>query len=390
VSVLRRGRERREITVPEALQRAGITRSNRQSLDVTYNEAATLSAVWASVSLYARTISSLPVAVGREQDGQFVAMTNKPQLFAAPSVGQSWLDWCHAAVWSLVMAGNVYGFVSEADSNGLPRRIDLLDPMSVSWMQGSDKRWVLRVEGQQYRRWPLGPIWHVPMHTVAGYPFGLNPIAHFRTMIAGGIKAEEFAARFFADSAIPPAVLAPERDPGEEGAKKLKAAFMSAMSGNREPVVLPQSVKYERISVDPEDSQFLESQRFTVEQVARVFGLAPEMIGGASSGSSVTYANREQRMADFLALSLGPLLAKLEQALSELLPRPQFVKFRTGGLLRADLQGRYTSYLTAAQVSQAMGRPLLTVDEMRALEDLAPLDDDEDDAELPDVAPADD
>lgn len=377
MSLLRRPRgvEARDFSVPDYLRQ--FRSRTPGALDVGYTEAQTLAAVWSSVSLYARTISTLPLGVGRDVGGQFVQLGTKPELFVEPSPGQSWIDWCHAAVWSWVMGGNVYGFVTATDSSGrTPRQIDLIDPTAVAWLQDGEKRWVLRIDGQVYRRWPLGPVWHVPLHTVPGYPFGLNPIQHFRTMIGSGIAAEEFAARFFAGGGHPTGILAPDTDPGPDGAKAIKAAFLNATGGSREPVVLPKSISYTQLQISPEDSQFLESQRFTVEQVARVFGLSPEMIGGASSGSSVTYANREQRMADFLALSLGPLLAKLEDELSALLPRPQFVKFRTGGLLRADLQGRYASYLTAAQVSQAMGRPLLTVDEMRAFEDLAPLPDD--------------
>ena len=114
------------------------------------------------------------------------------------------------------------------------------------------------------------------------------------------------------------------------------------------------------------------------ENICRLFGVQAEMIGLASSGSSVTYANREQRVQDFLTFSLSPWLSRIEEALSNLLPSDHVVRFRTGGLLRADIQTRYAVYEASARISQMTdGAMPLTVEEMRALEDLPPLTRDE-------------
>ena len=90
---------------------------------------------------------------------------------------------------------------------------------------------------------------------------------------------------------------------------------------NREPAVMGAGLRYERIQVSPEEAQFLDTQRFTVEQIARIYGVFPEMIGGATSGSNVTYANREQRAADWLTFGLLPYLIPITPTPSNSAPR---------------------------------------------------------------------
>jgi HK97 family phage portal protein len=153
-----------------------------------------------------------------------------------------------------------------------------------------------------------------------------------------------------------------------EQAAGIKSAFTAATSMNREPAVMGAGLRYERIQVSPEEAQFLDTQRFTVEQIARIYGVFPEMIGGATSGSNVTYANREQRAADWLTFGLMPYLIPIEEALSSLVPRPQRVRFNTDALLRSDTKTRYEAHAIGLSAG------FLTVNEVRALEDLEPLD----------------
>jgi phage portal protein BeeE len=107
--------------------------------------------------------------------------------------------------------------------------------------------------------------------------------------------------------------------------------------------------------------------RWGAEDVARLFRVPGELIGAPATGSSVTYANREQRWQDTLALYFGPMIARREAALSKLTVRGQYVRLNTGGLLRADLLTRLKAY----QIGLATGT--YAMDEVRALEDRPPL-----------------
>jgi HK97 family phage portal protein len=111
--------------------------------------------------------------------------------------------------------------------------------------------------------------------------------------------------------------------------------------------------------------------RYGREDVALLFDVPGEWIGAPSQGSSVTYANREQRAQDLLAFRLGPAIARRERALSRLTVRGQYVKLNTAGLLRTDLAGRMAAYEKGLKLG------VYGHDEVRALEERPPLTDEQ-------------
>jgi HK97 family phage portal protein len=321
---------------------------------VTQESAMRSSAVWACVRLLAGTGSMLPVDVVRYiGNGQRQAVNPTPTIVARPSL--------------LVADGNLYARVTEtsADMRYIVRA-EILDPTSVKWLSRDG---VLRphINGLAQDLWPIGDLWHVPAYLVPGSPVGLSPVEYAAESIGLNLAARKFGAEFFGDGGHPSAILAPASDPGPEGAKAIKASWLSATRGNREPAVLPQTIKYERIQVNPEESQFLDSQRFSIEDICRFFGVPPEMIGAASSGSSVTYANREQRAVDFLTFGLDPWLTRLEEMLTEQMPRPQVAKINRAAILRSDTMTRYQAH------EIALRNRFRSVNEVRQLEDEEPI-----------------
>lgn len=340
-------------------------------LDISSDQAMRHAAVWACVRLIAGTVSTLPVDVVRVR-GNARREVSAP-LISSPSALVSPITWRDQLMVSLLLRGNAYGLITQRDAAGYPLSIELVHPDKVAG-RVEDGRVRLSWDGSEHELWPFGDAIHVPAFTVPGSPFGLSVLDYARTTIGSGLASEEWGARFFTDGAVPSAVLSTDQAITREQAQELKARFMAAVAGKREPAVLGAGISYTPISVSPGESAFLETFRMSGENVCRLFGLQPEMIGMASSGSSITYANREQRVQDFLTFSLSPWLARIEEALSALLPREHEVKFRTGALLRADIQTRYSVYEASARISQMTdGAMPLTVDEMRALEDLPPL-----------------
>jgi HK97 family phage portal protein len=381
----RRKPEQRHITGDVSAMLADYRNARIGSLlDISSDQALRHAAVWACVRLIAGTVSTLPVDVVRVQGASRREV--KVPLISSPSGVVSPITWRDQLVVSLLLRGNAYGLVTQTDGAGYPMSIELVHPDKVSG-RVEDGRVRLRWDGIDHELWPLGDAIHVPAFTVPGSPFGLSVLDYARTTIGSGLASEEWGARFFTDGAVPSAVLSTDQAITREQAQELKARFMSAVAGKREPAVLGAGVSYEPISVSPGESAFLETFRMSGENVCRLFGVQPEMVGLASSGSSITYANREQRVQDFLTFSLSPWLARIEEAMSALLPNDHEVKFRTGGLLRADIQTRYAVYESSARIGQMTdGAMPLTVDEMRALEDLPPLTDAQDDLSPSDLA----
>ena len=341
-------------------------------LDISSDQALRHAAVWACVRLIAGTVSTLPVDVVRTSGGNRTEVT--VPLISSPSAVVSPITWRDQLVVSLLLRGNAYGLITQTDRAGYPLAIELVHPDKVAG-RVEDGRVRLSWDGQEHELWPLGDAIHVPAFTVPGSPFGLSVLDYARTTIGSGLASEEWGARFFTDGAVPSAVLSTDQAITREQAQELKARFMAAVAGKREPAVLGAGVDYTPISVSPGESAFLETWRMSGENVCRLFGVQPEMVGLSNSGSgSLTYASREQRVQDFLAFTLTPWLARLEEALTALLPPDHVLRFRTGGLLRADIQTRYAVYEASARIGQMTdGAMPLTVEEMRGLEDLPPL-----------------
>lgn len=386
----RRNRESRSISLAQLqkiLDRSGITWSG---VVIDNERAMRNSAVWASIELVATLAASMPIDQYQKTgdgasrpmpvDQLFVDPDPDPSVTMASFVGQ--------LLRSAAMRGNAYALLRSDPLSGRAVHAVTVHPDRVQWRH-ENGRWNTLVDGVAIERWPLGPLWHWGLFQQPGSPIGLSPLEYHRQTIGASVAAQKFGAQFFDSGGNPSIIIQVPDEPTVEESKALKEKVLQTTRGNRDPLILPQELRIERVSINPDDSQFLETQRYGVEEIARVFlGGFPELIGSAVTGSgSVTYANREQRMADFITLSLAPrYLIPLERALSALLPAGQYVRFNMDSLLRADLAGRYASYKTAAEVSSIMGKPLLTIDEMRQLENLPAMADDDDTEDSSDAA----
>jgi HK97 family phage portal protein len=340
-------------------------RSATAAPSVTTDSALRLSAVWACIRLLAGLGSTLPLDQQRTREGITVDVT-RSGLWAQPQPGVNLSTWLYQLWSSLLTDGNAYGLVTATQANGFPSTVELLDPASIQW-RADNGEWKVAIDRVDVQRWPNGPLWHVPIFTLPGAPYGLSPIQHAKTTISGGLSAERFGSDFFTNGGTPNAILYSDAELSQEQAQGIKSAFVSSTAGNREPAVMGAGLRYERIQVSPEEAQFLDTQRFTVEQIARIYGVFPEMIGGATSGSNVTYANREQRAADFLTFGLMPYLVAIEDGLSSMVPQPERMKFNLDGVLRSDLATRYNAHASAIRAGW------LSVNEVRQIEDREPI-----------------
>lgn len=346
----------------EALTGESTWQQQYNQVTVTPDTALRHAAVWACVRLIADTVSGLPIDAYRT--GGRKPLTARPRLLDEPASGMGFADWTYAVLVSALTRGNALGLVVDrAGVAELPTQIELVDSARIATSTGGDGRITWRLDGREVDR---ADLWHFKAYPVAGQPFGLSPVDYARQAIRLGLAAEGYGSQFFTDGATPSGVLTSEQTLNADTAAQLSARWKSFHGGRRGVAVLGNDVKFQQISIPPDESQFLDTQRFTVQQVCRVYGVPPEMIG-ADSGNSLTYANVEQRSLDFLAYCVGPWLSRLERALTALVPRGTYVKFNAGGLLRTDLRTRYESYEIALRAG------FLTVDEVRELEDREPL-----------------
>jgi HK97 family phage portal protein len=329
---------------------------------VTTDSALRLSTVFGCVRLLADSVSTLPLHVYRGDDRDPIPI---PPLLQRPSADHPELsDWLWAIMASLLLRGNAWGLISDRAGPGLlPAQVDLLHPDHVSVDTASEPgRTLIRVGADTYDR---SEVFHCKAYPMAGSIEGMSPIAYARESIALGIAAERYGAKFFGDSGIPSGYLYSDKPIKEDSSKRLKAEWEAAHQGRRGTAVLG-GVKYENLSVAPDEAQFLGTQKANVAAICRIFGIAPEQMGGETAGDEA-YTSPEQRGTDYLQFTLRPWLHRLERAISTLLPRQQKARFNPGGFVRATLRERYEAHRVAIEAG------FLTVAEVRELEDRPPL-----------------
>ena len=181
---------------------------------------------------------------------------------------------------------------------------------------------------------------------------GYSPIAMAKNAIGMAIACEEFGAKFFANGAAPSGVL---EHPGTiKDPAKVRDSWNSTFGGSANSgkvAVLEEGMKYTPISISPEQAQFLETRKFQINEIARIFRVPPHMVGDLEKSS---FSNIEQQSLEFVKYTLEPWVVRWEQALSRALlsatEKPTyFFKFNLEGLLRGDYQSRMTGYATARQ-----------------------------------------
>jgi HK97 family phage portal protein len=326
-------------------------------------------ATWACIDVLASSIAELPIDVVRQRGDTRIPLT-VPSLLVQPSATVTLDVWLYQIAWSMLNDGNAFGLITKTDALARPTFIESLSPEIVTEREVVDGVKQAKVDGKVTKVFPFGDLWHVPgKMVVPGTPFGLSPVEYAAQAIGTGLSAEDFGRRFFDDGGHPSAIIYSDRELDEAQARRVKASFKEATRGNREPAVFGSGLRYEQVSVNPSDSQFIDLQRFTVEQVCRFFRVPPSMVYAATSGQNVTYANVSQADLHYLKHSLDGYLVRIERALSELLPRPQQVKFNRNALLRADAETRNRVY------DMRLRNRTQSVNEVRALEDEEPFTD---------------
>ena len=181
---------------------------------------------------------------------------------------------------------------------------------------------------------------------------GYSPIAMAKNAIGLAIATEEYGAKFFANGAAPSGVL---EHPGTiKDPNRVREAWQSQFGGSSNSgkiAVLEEGMKYTPISISPEQAQFLETRKFQINEIARIFRIPPHMIGDLEKSS---FSNIEQQSLEFVKYTLDPWVIRWEQSIARTLLNPDekqtyFVKFNLEGLLRGDYASRMNGYATARQ-----------------------------------------
>jgi HK97 family phage portal protein len=332
---------------------------------VTEDQALRLIAVYACSRLLSETVATLPMGAFERRDDARSRLKAEPRWMDQPNPEMVPVTFLERVMASATLRGNSF-ILTPRDWKGDVVEMWPLHPDDVRVRRqkvGGELEYVVSGESR-----PLTPleVLHVPAFGVPGpIPMGLSPIGYAAQAIGAGLAVEEFGARWFGDGAHPAGVLESDQDLDSKQALALQATWSRRHGGRRLPAVLGGGLKWKPISVTPEESQFLETRKFTVTEIARLFRVPPHMIADLERA---TFSNIEHQSIDFVVHSIRPWLVRFEQYLSRTFaPRRAFVRFNVEGLLRGDTLSRFKAY------GEARNAGWLNVDEIRALEDMAPL-----------------
>lgn len=342
-------------------------------------------AVYACVRILSEAIASLPIHVYERTDKGKEKRVDHPLYFLLhdePNPEMSSFVFRETLMSHLLIWGNAYVQIIRDRSGNVISLYPLLpDKMSVH----RDSRGILYYKYQRQTEenpnitetgtviLPQEDVLHVPGLGFDGL-IGYSPIALAKNAIGMTLATEEYGASFFRNGANPGGVL---EHPGIlKDPKRVRDSWNEVYKGvaNAHKVaVLEEGMKYTQIGIPPEEAQFLQTRKFQINEIARLYRIPPHMVGDLEKSS---FSNIEQQSLEFVKYTLDPWVVRFEQSFKRALFLPEekkthFIKFNVDGLLRGDYQSRMNGYAVGRQ------NGWLSTNDIRELEDLNLLSDEE-------------
>jgi HK97 family phage portal protein len=336
-----------------------------------------LPALYAAVKLIADNIASMPLRVYLQQLGRDgypgKRLWTGPSLFDMPAYNTTMYEWVNVAMICALLQGNAWGFITGRDAYGYPTGIQWLPPQDVYVHEAEDENSWNPLAAKVFMfgrevKWhgPDAEVFHFKGMPMGGRLEGISPLRYFALMFTSGTEAMRFGNDWFAAGGFPSGTFQnAEIEVDKQQAAEMRAELVKSLR-RHEPLVYGRDWDYKPVTVPPAEAQFLESIQMNATQVAAVYNVPPDRIGG-TRGDSLTYNTTEQSTLQIIE-ACRPWLVNMEQRFSMfLLPRNRMCKFYTDALLKTDLEARMTIY----QIMRNIG--LRSVNELRDLEDLPPL-----------------
>lgn len=352
---------------------------------VTEQSAMQISAVYACVRVLSEAIASLPLhTYVYNEDGSKKKAIEHPLyrlLHDEPNPEMTSFIFRETLMTHLLMWGNAYAQIIR---NGRGEVVALYPLMANRMRVDRDENGKLYYEYQMSSsdapimktgtvRLSPSDVLHIPGLGFDGL-VGYSPIAMAKNSIGMAMATEEYGATFFKNGANPSGILSMPgvvKDP-EKIRSSWEAGFGGSSNSNK-VAILEEGMTYTPISISPEQAQFLETRKFQLDEIARIFRIPPHMIGDLEHA---TFSNIEEQSLEFVTYTLEPWLSRWEQSMQRALLLPEekeryFIRFNVDGLLRGDYASRMSGYATGIQ------NGIMSVNDVRSLENMDLLSDEE-------------
>lgn len=350
---------------------------NLSGVAVNEGSALGITAVWRAVSLISATIAQLPMRSIRDTgDGQRQRVKSFLDEPGGP-FGLTPFEWKELVLWHLLLHGNaflahVYGGAGQllalSPLHPLAVTIELPNPGDAEQPVGG-KWFCAHLDDGTTQRFDALTMTHIMGPSLDGIR-GLSVIAYHRNALGTALAGDRAAAKMFSAGLTVAGLVTPdEDDPDWEDAESVRAEINGALSGNAnagEIAVLNKRLKFQQMTMSAEDAQFIESRQYSIEEIARIYGVPPfELMQTEKQTSWGTGIESQQRGLGRTVLA--PWATRIEQRLSRLLASPRFVEFDFAGLERPDPKTEIE--LLLAEIEGG----LLSLNEARAVRNLPPV-----------------
>lgn len=330
-------------------------------------------AVFAAVRVLAESLAQVPLILYRRVDDRVKERATDHWLYRllhlAPNGWQSSFEWREMMQAHVALRGNAYSF--KVRVNNEIRELLPIHPDRVTVEQ--DKRWQIRYtiampDGSQAR---FGPedIFHLRGMSSNGFT-GLSPIFLAREAVGLAIETERHGAQLFGNGGRPSGLISTEQSLTEDQMTLIRTSWKEAHGGDKRlgTAVLDSGMNYQQLSLSNEDAQFLDTRKFQITEIARLFRVPPHMLADLERA---TFSNIEHQALGFVKYTMMPWYTRWEQAITlQLLPAGEqleyFAEFLVDGLLRGDTKARYQTY------EIALRNAILNPNEVRIKENLNP------------------
>ena len=348
------------------------TGASLSATQVTSESAFQVNAIYGAISLISDSISSLPVDTFIRRDGSRFAFRPRPAWVSRPDVDTTKEAFWGAVIVSLLLDGNAFVRVYSNDA-GEVVNLNVLNPQKVKIHRNGLGRVMFELEGED-NMLSSDEVIFIPDVVRPGQIRGVSRVEALKENWGLAIALQNYAAKFFGSGTQTSGIIEFPGNLNAEQAKNLQEGFDQRHKGwgrAHKTGIISGGAKYIQTSVENDKAQFLDSRRMAVEDVARAFNVPSNFLNLPGTN---TYASVEQNSLMFVKYCLRPIVQKLESAFTPLLSRvpggnTAFIKFNLDGLLRADINTRMSAYSTGLQSG------FLTINDVRKLEDLQPVQD---------------
>lgn len=343
---------------------------NTSGVSVSEKSSIGLTAVWASVRLLSETIASLPLNLYRMDNtgSKFIDFKSplNTLMSTSPSPNYTTYNFIETMMSNLLLYGNAYAFIKR-NGGARPVELQILNPEYVEPFR-SEEDGLIYYNIKDSNILSDREVLHIVGFSYDGI-VGKSPIKACQEALGIGMASQEFGANFFGRGANLSGVLEHPSRLSDDAANRLRQSFSNRFAGiknSHQTAVLEEGVKFKSIGMPLSDAQFIETRRFSVEEVARIFRVPNHLINDLTRS---TYSNIEQQSLEFAKYSLTPYLVNWEQELNRKLLASReisthFFKFNTKELLRSDANSRADYYRKLFEVGA------LSPNEIRNMEDM--------------------